>query len=63
MTTKDGTIRDMLETLILARVFVQDCIEMGWDRASLGNLYAARDEIDKGISAAGNAGIVQKIGA
>lgn len=42
----EGALRD-------ARVFVQDCIEMGQDRASLGNLYGARDTIDAALNPTG----------
>lgn len=40
----------LLEALDSCRVFVQDCIERGGpDRASIGNLMAARDTIDKAL--------------
>lgn len=43
---------DLLDTLQSVRVFVQDCIVTGHDRGSLGNLYAARDAIDRAIAKA-----------
>lgn len=44
--------RDALGRLKAARLFVDDCIQNGHDRASLANLYGARDEIDAAIAKA-----------
>lgn len=48
---------DAAEALPSIRVFVQDCIETGYDRGSLGNLYATRDACDAALSALRDAGL------
>lgn len=40
------------EALKSVRMFVQDCLDNSHDRACIGNLMAARDEIDAAIDAA-----------
>ena len=40
----------VLAHLKAARLFVQDCIENSFERASLANLYSARDELDAAIA-------------
>lgn len=47
---KNEALSATLEAMHSVRVFVQDCIESGHDRTMLGNLYSARDVIDKALA-------------
>jgi len=50
LSAAEARVGVLEEALRDARVFVQDCLDMGHDRASIGNLMSARDVIAQALT-------------